>query len=608
MSRFVHMILLGLVAWLGTGLARVVAISQASDPAPIISPQPATPRPLLWDAVQDPAELGWQITFQHLATWGQKGSGPGQFDGLSDIALDATSGLLYAAETNNHRIQVLNANGWHSGSLGSYGAAPGQLDGPTRLAISADGRIYVLDRGNDRVQVFDSSGERLAGWPQRRPRDVALSAGGVVVVLHEPSIPEVAIYSPMGEQIDRFSLWDGRGSLVDASHLVTDSGGMLYAVDNNRRRVVAYTLAGEYRFEWPLAIGSITGIGLSPDGLLYASSLEGETTVYTLQGIQLGALPAGGATSVLPTGGNPATIYLAYEDHISIYQQVIHSWEQWTYLPLVVRPLEDPNTPTPTESPDPSVTARPSATAMPTETPTPIATPEPSPTATMTRWSTPTSTHSPDATPSATQTVTGEPLPTPTPWTDSYEPNDSFDQAWGPILPGQPYTSYIWSRTDEDYYYLDALNLDRITVSLANPPPNTDYDLYLYDSEREPVAKSERLGSAEYISYVPSQTGWYYVQVRSYDGRSNRHHWYMLQANYGVKLHTPTATSVSPYPPPPTNTRRPPSKTPTVGQTKGSPTPTPPAPTNTPIPPWTDTPGPPPSGTKAPSRTPTPRR
>ena len=593
MTRTFRLVLLGFAMLVGTGLAWASSPTQA---APTTSPLPdsvANEWPVgrlsfpSSEAYQDPSALDWQLTFQYLATWGQRGSGPGQFDGLRDIAVDPASGFLYVAEANNHRIQILNESGWYSGSWGTYGDGAGQLNHPSALAISGDRRIYVLDQGNDRVQVFSTRGDRLAAWQVPRPRDIALSANGGVFILCEPNIPLVSVHSPIGVRLTQFALWDNRGLLIDASHLVVSPGGLLYAVDNFRRRIVAFSLTGEYRFEWQLASGPVTAIGLSPDGLLYTSSQKGETHVQTLHGIQLGALPIGSATCVLPTGGNPATIYLASQDRINIYRQIIKTWNRWSYLPLVVRPGESANTPAPTRTRPPEDTSTPRASVTPTMTGTPIssATTVPSRTATRPHWPTPTPTLSPAIPATATATATSEPTETPTTWTDTYERNNTFDSAWGPLMPNQIYRSYIWSRTDEDFYYIIVRRADPITVSLASPPPDTDYDLYLYDDSHMLVAKSERLGSAEDISFTPAHLGRYYIHIRSYDRRSNRWYTYTLQASFDIVPPTPSPTNDSPYPPPTTDTPRPPSKTPY------------PPPTNTSRPP-----------SKTPSPTPTPRR
>ena len=47
---------------------------------------------------------------------------------------------------------------------GVAGVEPGQFNAPRNVAVAEDGRIYVLDSGNHRIQVFDADGQLLTGW------------------------------------------------------------------------------------------------------------------------------------------------------------------------------------------------------------------------------------------------------------------------------------------------------------------------------------------------------------------------------------------------------------------------------------------------------------
>ena len=55
----------------------------------------------------------------HIASVGKKGSGPLQFNYPEGIAISPITGLVYIADWNNHRIQVLNPDLTFSHSFGS---------------------------------------------------------------------------------------------------------------------------------------------------------------------------------------------------------------------------------------------------------------------------------------------------------------------------------------------------------------------------------------------------------------------------------------------------------------------------------------------------------
>ena len=96
---------------------------------------------------------------------GVSGSDNAHFNDPRDVAVD-TNGTIYVADQGNHRVQVFTASRTFSRSIGETGVTGndfGHLSswGPHRLAVDAQNRIYVSDAGNQRVQVFDSTGAYL---------------------------------------------------------------------------------------------------------------------------------------------------------------------------------------------------------------------------------------------------------------------------------------------------------------------------------------------------------------------------------------------------------------------------------------------------------------
>src|SRR5574340_55872 len=97
--------------------------------------------------------------YQFVAAWGEKGSGPGQFNDPTGIAV--AGGEVFVSDSRNGRIQVFDFKGRFKRQFGTPGKEPGQLGRPMNLAIHGN-ELYVAEYFNDRVQVFD-----LDGTPRR---------------------------------------------------------------------------------------------------------------------------------------------------------------------------------------------------------------------------------------------------------------------------------------------------------------------------------------------------------------------------------------------------------------------------------------------------------
>jgi DNA-binding beta-propeller fold protein YncE len=124
---------------------------------------------------------------REVAVFGTHGSGPGQFNRPQDLAV-AGDGTIYVADACNHRIQILNPDG--SFRAAWSGSGDSALRYPYDVAIEAGGTLIVCEFGNNRLQRFTTDGRSLGRWggpgiePGRfhAPWDVALGRDGRVFV------------------------------------------------------------------------------------------------------------------------------------------------------------------------------------------------------------------------------------------------------------------------------------------------------------------------------------------------------------------------------------------------------------------------------------------
>jgi hypothetical protein len=120
---------------------------------------------------------------------------------------------------------------------------------------------------------------------------------------------------------------------------------------------------------------------------------------------------------------------------------------------------------------------------------------------------------------------------------DIYEPNDSPDEAYGPLVSGQDYDGYIWDATDpDDYYWITPTTASQVTITLTNIPAGNDYDLYVYyydGAQYQQVGASIRTGNQnESVTFTPPVLGKkYYIRVYPASGFSSQQA-YRLRAIY----------------------------------------------------------------------------
>jgi sugar lactone lactonase YvrE len=85
----------------------------------------------------------------------------GQFRQPTDVAWDAQGNIYVSDGYVNSRVAKFSKEGEWVKSWGEKGAKEGQFETPHNIAIDARGNVYVADRGNRRIQVFDTDGKFL---------------------------------------------------------------------------------------------------------------------------------------------------------------------------------------------------------------------------------------------------------------------------------------------------------------------------------------------------------------------------------------------------------------------------------------------------------------
>jgi len=97
------------------------------------------------------------------------------FNRVTNVALDGVGDLYVADGYGNARVHKFSADGEHLFSWGEPGSGPGEFRLPHGIAIDEDDRVLVADRENSRIQVFSPRGEYLTEWAGiSRPDDLII--------------------------------------------------------------------------------------------------------------------------------------------------------------------------------------------------------------------------------------------------------------------------------------------------------------------------------------------------------------------------------------------------------------------------------------------------
>lgn len=129
-----------------------------------------------------------------LGVAGVAGTGPENFNGPTDVVV-APNGDVFVTDghevQSNNRVLKFSPGGQLLTTWGGTGSGPGQFLVPHSIALDSQGRVFVADRDNNRIQIFDQDGRFLEEWTQfGRPSGIHISADDTLYVSDNQSNTE----------------------------------------------------------------------------------------------------------------------------------------------------------------------------------------------------------------------------------------------------------------------------------------------------------------------------------------------------------------------------------------------------------------------------------
>jgi DNA-binding beta-propeller fold protein YncE len=221
--------------------------------------------------------------FGFVRSWGTEGTGSGQFESPSAVAVD-TAGNVYVADTANNRIQKFDSQGNFLLTWGTAGSGQGQFNGPQGITVDPAGNVYVADTFNHRFQKFSSTGMFLLEWgsfgtaaPNGFRFPSGIGSAGNLVLTADTGNARVFRFNNAGVR----DLTFGTGN--DVSGPTDAAGGQtgIFIADPSTDSIRVYTDASAF-------VGSFGRAGGAADRLNGPSSVD-----------------------VVPSGGAPDTVWIA---------------------------------------------------------------------------------------------------------------------------------------------------------------------------------------------------------------------------------------------------------------------------------------------------------
>ena len=127
-----------------------------------------------------------------LGKAGVAGDGPDTFNQPDDVAI-APNGDIFVSDGHtpamgNARVMKFTKDGKFIKQRGKHGSGPGEFEVPHALAFDSRGRLFVGDRANNRIQIFDQDGNFIDQWKQfSRPSGVYIDNHDVIYVTDSES-------------------------------------------------------------------------------------------------------------------------------------------------------------------------------------------------------------------------------------------------------------------------------------------------------------------------------------------------------------------------------------------------------------------------------------
>ena len=184
----------------------------------------------------------------------------------SDIDVDG-EGNIYVLDSGNNRIQVYDRDGNHIHTIGKKGQGPGEMENAFRMSLAQNGAIGIVDSGNMRVTLFHPDGSYATDFKMEQgfASDLGFCIGNQIIIMQNTGAEK-------GEQNNEFKLYDDKGNFVSK---IAEFPG----------RQIKIMMRGKMAISIPMPFSSATAWTVGKNGtIFFGNSSQYEINVYAPDG------------------------------------------------------------------------------------------------------------------------------------------------------------------------------------------------------------------------------------------------------------------------------------------------------------------------------------
>lgn len=191
----------------------------------------------------------------YLFSIGAAGDSLGQFNHPRALTISA-DGLIYVADTGNHRVQMFDEKGNFMLYFGGIGGGPQQFDMPSDICTQDGLNIFVADQNNNRIHQLDRKLNQVAIFSANTslpeefqfafPQSIAISSQGDQFILEVES-NSVLKFNSFFVPVTRFGSIETGGGVLNQPERITLVGNeFLCATDGQAARLVLFDYFGNF--------------------------------------------------------------------------------------------------------------------------------------------------------------------------------------------------------------------------------------------------------------------------------------------------------------------------------------------------------------------------